>query len=248
MSREIKDVLTFRRDLSPFLTHLTKRTGNKPAFDNLKAIITSKQLIQSGKELSDIKFQYPGTSEEKTRLTAAICFTETPLDQIHCLLEIEKRSVNLTQFGLVFLRSKLQLKNASPCVYLNNWRSEHDSVIRSLGTWGTANPDEAKKILPLISCFGSFFPARSGTRKAGEQDFYWEREWRIPFCYGPLDIVPDDLFCGLCPEERIKEAEDHYQSVFHQELPFIDPLRPATFYAKKLVQRRNALALTDSVV
>ena len=39
---------------------------------------------------------------------SAVCFTETPLNEIYSLLEISRRRVNLKPYGLVFLKEKLQ--------------------------------------------------------------------------------------------------------------------------------------------
>lgn len=251
--RQIDDVLHFRRDLSPFLTHLTKATDEKSAKQVLSEIISSKKLRQSEVEISDIRFQYPWTHEadydaKKKALTCCICFTESPLDQLHCLLDIANRTVDLSGFGLVFLRDKLKTKHVCPCVYLNNWTDDFDSVIKSLATWGWSNHTEAQRLLPLISAYGNKLPNKNGAKGEGIQDFYWEREWRLPRCHGSLQIEASDLFCGLCDEENIDELEQHFKDCFGAALPFIDPYRPPTYYAKKLVDRRKNLGIDHSVV
>jgi hypothetical protein len=49
--RNIKDILYFRSDISPFLVHLTRRLGRLSAKDNLEKILTSKALNAGKKRL-----------------------------------------------------------------------------------------------------------------------------------------------------------------------------------------------------
>jgi hypothetical protein len=107
MPREITDVLHFRGDLSPFLVHLTRGKDGQTAAQILATILQHSALRQSRAPVSDARFAFTTfhiPEADRPRFLSAICFTETPLGEVHCLFEIENRTVNLEPYGLVFLR------------------------------------------------------------------------------------------------------------------------------------------------
>ena len=252
--RKIEDVLDFRGDISPFLTHLTRGTENKQAKEILEDIISSRQLLQSGNKTSSacygcIDIHWDDT--KKKSLFSSISFTETPLNEIHCLLEIENRQIELEPYGLVFIKKNLMKKNISPVLYLNNYGENIDNLIHALGDIVTQNdyPEELHKIFPLISSMGNMLTPRNGPSRAGTFDFSWEREWRRPYCYGSFEIdFENDIFIGLCPHDEITHFEEYAQRILGHQILFIDPQRNAKWYAKKLIERRRKFGLTLSVV
>lgn len=255
MVRNIEDVLNFRNDISPFLVHLTRANNGVATKDILRQIICSKTLLQSKEKISDVRFGCIDVSwdeEKKNNLFSAICFTETPLNEIHCLLEIKNRRVNLEPFGLVFIKSNLKNKNVAPVLYLNNYGGLMDNVIYSLGDL-VFNPEynkELNKIFPLFSVFGNKIHPKNADKKAiGQYDFSWEREWRLPYCYGNFSIdFSKDVFVGLCPHDDIEEFENIIKEKTNENIPFIDPTRNAKWYATKLIERRKYFDMTVSVV
>ena len=192
--RQIEDVLYFRSDISPFLVHLTRSFNKRSAKENLKKIVISKSLQASNRLVSLASFgmDYSSLDEDtKTRFFSAICFTETPLNEIFCLLEIGGRGVNLEPYGLVFLRERLEKRNVSPVIYLNNELGDKANVISGLCNLIETNKETAEQILPLISVFGQKLPPK--TRKSapsGRMDFRWEREWRQGACHLCMPIKP----------------------------------------------------------
>ncbi|WP_053764653.1 abortive infection system antitoxin AbiGi family protein [Leptospirillum ferriphilum] len=243
--RNIQDILHFRRDLPPFLVHLTRDRKN-PAKENLISILDSKTLRQSREHISSMRFLKDQKVENSEELFAAICVTETPLEFIHCLIDIQGRQVNLEPYGVVFLKDKLKKKNFHPALYFNNSVEGHaDPILKAIET--LSQSAETKKFFPLITTFGHLVgPSKPS---GGWHDFYWEREWRRPFCYGDFsfsfgeDVDNNDVFCGLCPEDDIIFFEERYPG-----LPFIDPMRPPSWYAKKLIDRRKDLNMRHAVV
>jgi hypothetical protein len=105
--RDIQDILHFRSDLPPFLVHLT-RDGNlvrdfgprhQSAADNLRSILDDRALYPGQRPpwVSDARFgrlTVNMRAEEQRRFFHAICFSETPLNEVHCLLEIASREVD----------------------------------------------------------------------------------------------------------------------------------------------------------
>src|SRR5437870_3526905 len=155
--RGIHDILYFRSDISPFLIHLTRATEIGTAEENLTSILEHRFLISLSEAISDARFAVALkdiTYLDKLNLFSAISFSETPLNEIHCLFEISSREVNLEPYGVVFLKENLKRKGVSPVIYINNERGDKDKLVRALATLRTSHPDAAQQLLPLLSVFG----------------------------------------------------------------------------------------------
>lgn len=122
--RNIKDILLFRQDISPFLVHLTRDIPNGlTAHQALESIIRQRHLHSKGTEISDARFgiAHSGMPDtDRLKYFGAVSLTETPISKIHCLLDIAYRQIQLQPYGLVFLKERLQMRGVSPVVYLNN--------------------------------------------------------------------------------------------------------------------------------
>jgi len=244
--RNIDDILQFRSDISPFLVHLTRKGDNgEKAFEKLVSILDSFALVPGKTEVSIIKYGGNTTSfssKQKRKFFSSVCFTETPLDETHCLLEIKARKVDLEPYGVVFLKRKLQRKGVSPVLYINNEAGDKDKLIQALFELIKSRPAEAKKILPLFSIFGKMITPHGAKNVDRTIDFLWEREWRYPAAFGPFEFGLSDVFVGLCPDEDIKYFEKHYAP-----LKFIDPRRPLKWYATRLRRAKARLDLEYSI-
>lgn len=249
-NRRIEDILLFREDISPFLVHLTKDFQQTTSKEILNTILNGKVLKAGNNKISFAQYggyttEKKGFNEEKNKIYfGAICFTETPLNETHCLLEIAKRKCQLSPYGIVFLKDNLKRKGVSPVIYINNESGDQDKVIRALFSLIESHPDESKLIIPLISVFGKKLQ-HPGGRAAQTQalDFMWEREWRRPPYLGDFAIDFNDIFIGLCPEEDTDSFEKRYPPI-----KFIDPRRNIKWYATKLIESRQRLDLKYSVV
>lgn len=243
--RNITEILHFREDISPFLVHLTKSYDDKSAADNLTSILTSMELRCGATLVSDARFGIDVrdlTGEERQRFFCAIAFTETPLNEIHCLLEIGGRAVNLEPYGVVLLKDAAMRRGVSPVLYLNNFQRDKDAVLRALCSLIEASPKDAEQILPLVAIFGE--KAQGGiTVPVGQIDFRWEREWRYVSAKGPYHLVNEEIFMGLCPHDEIDQFEANFPP-----LGFIDPRRNMKWYADKLIAARQRCDLKYSVV
>ena len=248
--RDIGDILHFRTDIPPFLVHLTRDYRGVNAKDNLLSIIDKQQLIPgntTASQVSVVRFGgYTLDMDLGKRLSffGAVCFTETPLNEVHCLLDIRGRNIELHPYGLVFLKEPLQQRGVSPVLYLNNEMGDQTSVVSSLFEMIESAPNVAKKVLPLISAFGERIqPVTAHSSQEGRTDFIWEREWRFPYTNGPFSFSASDVFIGLCPDGEISDFEDAFQGV-----GFVDPRRNMKWYATKLIEARQRLDMKYSVV
>jgi len=246
--RDIKEILQFRTDISPFLVHLTRTRNGADAKNILMKILEERKLKQSGDEkISDARFGIDDRkidSNEKKDLFSAICFSETPLNEIHSLLDIKGRQVKLEPYGLVFLKDQLVKKNVSPVFYINNEPNDKNKVLEALLSLRKYYSSEANCIIPLIAVFGQKVTAPNANKNQnGKINFSWEREWRYPHINGDLDFNEKDVFIGLCPNDEISDFETRFSPI-----AFVDPIRNMKYYAMKLIKARDRLTLKCSVV
>lgn len=250
--RNIDDILHFRSDISPFLAHLTRRHGEFALAENsMRSILNSCSLKQGSTQVSDARFggyTLRMSDEDKLRYFSAICFTETPVNEVHTLLEIQYRQVDLEPWGLVFMRERLQARGVAPVLYINNERGNMEVVIGALFALRASNPDAAAPLLPLVSIFGQKVrPPGAAEAPPGRIDWRWEREWRYPYCEGELPFSAEDVFIGLCPHDRIDEMDALARERL-SGVEFVDPTRNMKWYANKLIAARQRLNIKHSVV
>src|SRR5258708_35500092 len=136
------------------------------------------------------------TENDKKKYFGAICFTETPLNETHCLLEVSKRQIQLQPYGLVFLKSVAIAQGVEPVLYFNNTQGDKDSAIKALCDLKNNNPDAAAHILPLIAIFGKKLRPPGASIQRGEVDFTWEREWRYVPINGYYVFKRNGIFFG----------------------------------------------------
>lgn len=244
--REVEKVLLFRGDISPFLAHLTSGESEAVAKSNLDSILSTKTLRYGSEPFCEARYRYDTRTLDDSRKLAffsAISFTETPLSEIHNLLQIARRKRQLSPFGVVFLKERLKKKGVGPVFYMNNMKGDKDRVVHDLCRLIDTQPRLAARILPYISIFGKYLtPLYSGGR-LDKLDFTWEREWRYASGSRKLKFSERDVFIGLCPESEISYFENRYSPI-----RFIDPRMNMKWYAEKLVEARQRVNMKNSVV
>lgn len=241
-------MLYFRNDISPFLVHLTRCFNQKSPRENLEAILSEDKLRYGPKAISDAKYGYDYsklTDNIEKQFFQAISFTETPINEVHNLLEIAGRGIDLQPYGLVFHKYRLKEKGVSPVLYINNSEGDKDALIQELCSLIVKQPGAAAQLLPFIAIYGKKLNPVGGhsSGESDEKDFTWEREWRVTSGTGVFEFEHDDVFIGLCPHEEISYFESDYPW-----LEFIDPQRNMKWYAEKLVRARKKADLEYSVV
>lgn len=181
--------------------------------------------------------------DQKTRFFCAVCFTETPIGEIHCLLDIRLRQIELEPYGLVFMKDRLADRGVSPVFYMNNVAGDQDGVRHALASLINTNPASAERFLPLVTYFGKRITPPGFKAEEDAKDFRWEREWRYPAARGPLEFDERDVFIGLCPANEIDEFEALLEPV-----KFIDPRLNTKWFASRLIDARQRHDLKTSVV
>jgi hypothetical protein len=158
-------------------------------------------------------------------------------------LEIWGRKIHLQPYGVVFVKERLKKKGVSPVFYVNNMKGDKDCVMTALCSLARNYPKEATQILPHVAFFGKALQPAGGTKRDGDIDFTWEREWRFASEDRQFQFDENDVFIGLCPHEQIRHFEEQFEWV-----KFIDPHRNMKWYAEKLIEARQRLDLKFSVV
>jgi hypothetical protein len=112
---QVSDDPSKRADISRFLVHLTRRTQGIDAEDNLINILMAKTI-----EARNFHCLF-APKIKKMELTTllkgrfkTVCFTETPLDQIHKMTSDNyERKIRLRPYGIVFWRHELIQRGAT---------------------------------------------------------------------------------------------------------------------------------------
>ncbi|WP_425802377.1 hypothetical protein ACHOLT_15345 [Desulfitobacterium sp. Sab5] len=202
---DIKEVLSIRDDISKFLVHLTRDTDDgMSAKENLQSILEDGYvyaynhhcLFSPALDKVDENFQ------KKFR---TVCFTETPLDKICHLLEIDGRRIELKPYGLVFLKSKVIEKGGNPCFYTNG---DHKGSIEEY-LWKLFHVSKSGNFTDGFNQFGRLV----NTFKE-KHDFSWEREWRV---FNKFAIKPENVFAIIAPDTELKVPKQY------GSIPIINP-------------------------
>ena len=209
MSEQIsrEDFLDMKRDYSPLLVHLCKDysyydddIGNvelaaHEALDNIlngKTLIAYNYYCLLGKNLDS-------QSKLLQDRFKVVCFTETPIDQIDVLLEeVHGRKTKLKPYGLVLKKEYIRQHGGNPVFYgTTNIIHPFWDLYWSLLLEESPSKEKCNLLALVNRCDETI-------------DFHWEREWRI---VGDLEFNYDDIYCGLCPEEKMSLFEDSYPQV-----------------------------------
>lgn len=205
-SEYIRGAKARREDISRFVVHLTKDFDGKLAPENLLSILESHTIYAKNHYClfeSDLKPQHASIR----RKFHVACMTETPLNQVKNMFNIEGRSINFRPYGVIFNKADIEdYYCGSPCIYANG---KNKNMIKSL--WAMYNNSKANNYndgFPEIGALTHMF------NKDKDFDFSWEREWRIlgDFVFDPWHVV------AIISEDNNLKIPDEYSHV-----PLINP-------------------------
>jgi len=197
--RSIEDIKRQRDDLSTFLIHLTRDTESGTAGENLINILNTRII-----EARNPKGLCYNWGDEFSNNTKSVCFTETPLNYVRYLFDIEGREIHLKPYGLVFSKASLQEKGANPVFYINTYGGQElkNAFCRVINSH--EDKESIYKIIPYIDIFGP-------SAKAGKKyDFYWEREWRYS---RDLTFTYEEVVVGICNEAEVVDFDRKYNGI-----------------------------------
>lgn len=198
----IQEVLGRRRDLSTFVVHLARQTGQSARL-NLRAIMKEQRIraiTAMGAAASRLTEHSRDWNSQRV-----VSFTEAPLDELHTFFaEIDEQRRNKFQpYGLAFTKMQARRIGVTPVWYTvtnraQHWRANHVwKLVDEAKGRGDFLASDIAQIAPFVDVMGYLGP---GKRK----EFWWEREWRH---LGSLRFEYEEIALGLCPEDRIEEFE-----------------------------------------
>ncbi len=195
-----------REDISRFIVHLTKDFEGRPAPANLLSILETHTIYARNHYcLFENKLkEHPTEIREKFYVA---CMTETPLNQVKNMFNIEVRAVNFKPYGIVFNKSDIEDSYyGSPCIYANGKNKDMIKAYWEMFKSSKANSfaDGFPQIGALIHMFN----------KDKDFDFSWEREWRV---LGDSDFKPQDVI-AIISEDNTFKVPDEYRHA-----PLINP-------------------------
>ncbi len=208
-SLRIEDLLARRNDLSAFVVHLTRLTGDgNSARQNLRSILEG-QVIEARTAFGPAKDILQGRRGKDLQSQHCVSFSETPIEHLYCLVQrIPKRSFKLSPYGLAFTKMTARTLGVNPVWYVDITPG-HDWLMNPVNQWIKTEIKRRKQfrkspiaqIAPFIEQMGSGM-GRSGY--GYRKEFWWEREWRHR---GDFRFSLHHVALGLAPERRIKAFE-----------------------------------------
>ena len=206
----IKDILARRNDLDSFLVHLTKDVPRQGAEEKVTARENLISIIRDNRIEARSNFGFAKTLAEKGSINKwsqkAVCFTETPLEHLHLLVEkIEGRRHHFTSYGIVITKKFARENNVNPVWYVENnsdlgkvRQTFFNNILRRYET----EPELGSffQITPYIETMGHVQNLNLNTEF--DIEFWWEKEWRK---IGDFDLPAK--YIVLCPEDDIKEIQ-----------------------------------------
>ncbi|HEV7593904.1 MAG TPA: hypothetical protein VGO33_02820 [Gemmatimonadaceae bacterium] len=221
---DIRELVARRTDLSTFLVHLT-RDGDE---DEDTALVRFQSIIDDSELRARSMFGQAKTrlvdSGHKLKSQKCVCFTETPLEHIHLLLEeIDNRDCQFKPYGVAIPKKVGRSSGINPVWYLDMSQGPHHWLTHAangllddfldLDEGVFTNPN-VERLMPFIEQMGTFPPTNF------RKEFWWEREWRHQGHYSlPSRVI------GLCPEDEIPELTEYARDskTCLTKFRFIDP-------------------------
>jgi hypothetical protein len=218
---EITAILDRRNDLSTFLVHLTRATGDRSALENLVSICAARTLEARTPVGWMRSIDDPEDVERQTQ--RAVCFTETPLEHVHALagritLWGRERSFPLEPYGVAISKMAARRIGVNPVWYVDMTPGRDWTLYAALNALAVEAQESsafhehpAARIFPFVEKMGRW------DNNGRIREFSWEREWR--HC-GPLRL-PSSGIIWLCPSSDIAELRARVGE--RASYPWIDP-------------------------
>lgn len=201
--KNIRDILYRRSDLSTFVVHLTKDKSS------LDSIINSWEIEARsvwGLAKSKISESSPEWESQK-----CVCFTETPLEHLHHMIEpIKGRSYQPGPYGIAITKKIARINGINPILYIDRtpaqtkqWElfTAFDNIANKKIEENDFLNSDISKITPFIEQMKSGI--NRGTDEPYRKEFWWEREWRH---VGNFKL-PEHIII-ICPEDEFTIFEE----------------------------------------
>lgn len=217
MEEDIEDLLHRRSDLSTFLVHFTRDSGETTAQENLLSILTNRTLearTAFGMTTPLFRMTYP----EAAKTQKVVCFTETPIEHAWMMCRnIKDREFKFNGYGLAFTKTWARRQGVNPVWYLDQtpgwgipggrkWlATPFNTLIDEAETAATGEDgkvdESALKLAPILR-LAPFVEQMGPMKYVGRKEFWWEREWRY---VGNLAFDAKEVVVVFAPQDQHDE-------------------------------------------
>ena len=196
-------------DMSNYVVHFTKESGNKTDYKNMLSICASRTLEARG------RFGIGRKEAPKPTSHKAVCFSEIPP---HLLDRLAKKR---GRYGIGFSKEFIRSRGACPIWYVDQSNPLHTSVNQLMDrALGSPDPgsDPVWILTPFIDVRGHYY--------TGSYLYEWEREWRH---IGHFSFSETDVAFLIIPEELHGAALGFFTDAIQENIgpgylcPYIDP-------------------------
>lgn len=223
----IDEILARRTDLSTFLVHLTREKDGSSPVDALLGILR-EQRIEARSPLGMAAKALEGAGHD-TASQNAVCFTETPLENVNLLTEhIDGRTCQFAPYGVAISRKQGRREGVNPVWYLDitpghDWLTNPvNNLVREAVKTGDFDRQDIATLTPLIEQMGTHAAESGEEGTSYKKEFWWEREWRHVG-----DFRLPNRYIVLCPSEDICAVEAAVEELDEFERPqkvsYVDP-------------------------
>jgi hypothetical protein len=189
-----------RKDLSPYIVHLTRDLPGADAPTNLISILASRRIearTAYGIAMRHIEPMGLATPEVQ-QCQKVVCFSETPPDDLHGLIDPGMwRQYHFKPYGVAFERAYVLGHGGNAVWYVNSYINDREWLAKSINALidAAAKGADSKaaqdafiasptaQLTPFIEVIGQWGPKK--------KDFSFEREWRHlgDFSFNTSDIA-----------------------------------------------------------
>lgn len=212
-----------RRDLSPYLVHLTRDSEDETARKNLLSMladwtIEARTVYGAARRMVD-----HGANPHRLR---SVCMSETPIDHIPQLAaKMPGRRIELSEYGVLLNKPAIVAQGGHPVWYTNaghgvgggQWPIKVVDELIDLADRGRSyrigRDDEIEKVDLEQSLIGTLAPFIE-TVSAASKDFAWEREWRV---VGDVNLGLAEVAAIIVPDEEVEDSAPRLARAYKRE-------------------------------
>jgi hypothetical protein len=196
-----------RRDISPYVVHLTRDYNGSNASDNLISILTDRTIEARNPYGVAVRHleRIGRAAAEAFDTQRVVCFSETPPDDLHGLINPGVwRRYNFRPFGVAFTREYALDHGANAVWYLNSYIGavQHQWLVKEVndlidavalaGSPADGGREFANSTIARLTPFMEVI----GQWEAVAKDFTFEREWRKR---GDVVFAPNEIAAVIVP-------------------------------------------------
>jgi hypothetical protein len=207
LNKLVEKAIRYRKDISPYLVHLTRDDNNQSAEDKLISILNDGEVRAFNYECL-FRHQIDEIADDKIRdFFRVASFTETPLHELHRMVNEELneyRQKKFRPYGVAFRKELVALNGGEPVIYVYNknheswWKEQFNRCIES----GSIDKNSVFHLVNKVD---------------KKNDWHWEREWKIR---GGFKFNHDQISYIILPDLNREQIVAFRQKIKSENINF----------------------------